>query len=309
MKCFLWLHAPRRATRFAPTVSAFSISGVFRIALRTYAFLRIQSASEGNSGGRPTKARFCVCNGERTSACVSRIPEMDTDTQKLVVLASRSATRGEIVEARNLLRDAELAASSDEDRLCSNEALLRFFLEQHKADDAARYATRQRRLLKRIIARGGEAAGLAFRLLIKNLYDFGPRTAARKSVLDRLHANLRLPEASQRAAMLMLESVVCAQFGLSSRLLRRIPKVIDLGDLDVLFEDGSVVHPAALVTYGLMRPNSRVHVTGAEELTRALVVYAHSYTRRAYTLIHTRGGKAFRLRYRDTPPCSSESPS
>ena len=92
-------------------------------------------------------------------------------------------------------------------------------------------------------------------------------------------------------------------------LFRRIPKrgfshgswdkryhVVNIGDLDRLFDDGATVDHAALKKVGLAKgPADGVRILGTGEVTKRLVVRAHHFSESAAEKIAAKGGKAERI--------------
>ncbi|MCX7819727.1 MAG: 50S ribosomal protein L15 [Kiritimatiellae bacterium] len=92
-------------------------------------------------------------------------------------------------------------------------------------------------------------------------------------------------------------------------LIRRLPKVgfsspnpveyqpVNVGQLEV-FEDGAVVDPTVLRERGLARgpARMRIKVLGDGELTKALTVRAHAFSRSAAAKIAAAGGTAETIR-------------
>ena len=88
------------------------------------------------------------------------------------------------------------------------------------------------------------------------------------------------------------------------QLFRRIPKrgfshatwdktyhVVNVGDLDVAFEDGASVDPEALKKVGLAKgPADGVRILGNGEVTKKLTVKAHHFTKSAAAKITAAGG-------------------
>jgi large subunit ribosomal protein L15 len=89
-------------------------------------------------------------------------------------------------------------------------------------------------------------------------------------------------------------------------LFRRIPKrgfshatwdryyhIVNVGDLETVFEDGAVVDHAALREHGLCKGAADgVRVLGDGELNKRLTVKAHHFSRSAKEKIAARGGTA-----------------
>jgi len=87
-------------------------------------------------------------------------------------------------------------------------------------------------------------------------------------------------------------------------LQRRLPKrgfhnlfrkefaVVNLRDLETVFDGSTPVDPAKLVEKGLVRRGLPVKVLGDGSLTRALQVSAHAFSKKARELIEKAGGKA-----------------
>jgi large subunit ribosomal protein L15 len=87
-------------------------------------------------------------------------------------------------------------------------------------------------------------------------------------------------------------------------LFRRIPKrgfstatwarhylVVNVGDLDIAFEDGATVDHAALRSAGLANgPADGVRILGNGDLTKRLVVKAHHFSKSAAEKIAAKGG-------------------
>jgi len=92
-------------------------------------------------------------------------------------------------------------------------------------------------------------------------------------------------------------------------IYRRIPKrgfsnakyatsytVVNVGDLNNLFEDGAQVSLEALCEVGLVRDAGKpVKVLGDGELTRKLTVFGHKFSRSASTKIAEAGGEVRQL--------------
>jgi len=89
-------------------------------------------------------------------------------------------------------------------------------------------------------------------------------------------------------------------------LFRRVPKrgftngsfakhfnVVNLGDIDDLFNEGEEVTPETLKTKGLAKKVSDgVRILGEGELTKKLSFRAHHFTKSALAKIEAKGGKA-----------------
>ena len=88
-------------------------------------------------------------------------------------------------------------------------------------------------------------------------------------------------------------------------LHRRLPKkrgftnkfrvefaVVNLADLDRKFEAGATVTPDLLVENGLVRANQLVKVLGNGEITKALTVQAHAFSKSASEKLSAAGGAA-----------------
>ena len=86
-------------------------------------------------------------------------------------------------------------------------------------------------------------------------------------------------------------------------LVRRIPKrgfanrsrvefqVVNLRDLERMFDDGETVSPEQLIGKGLIRSGAeRVKVLAAGELTKKLTVQAHGFSQSAKAAIEKAGG-------------------
>lgn len=141
--------------------------------------------------------------------------------------------------------------------------------------------------------------------------------------------NLRAPEGSRRATKRLGRGRASGQGKTSGRgqkgqnsrsgsksrvgfeggqmpLYRRIPKlggftprnrrefaVVNVSDLEERFEKGAQVDPAALAAAGLIKKDrENVKILGDGELTLALSVKAHAFTRSARTKIEAAGGTA-----------------
>ena len=90
------------------------------------------------------------------------------------------------------------------------------------------------------------------------------------------------------------------------QLFRRIPKrgfshatwdrhylVVNVGDLDRVFDDGATVDPAVLKKAGLAKgPADGVRVLGTGEVTKKLTVRAHHFSKSAQEKITAKGGTA-----------------
>ncbi len=90
------------------------------------------------------------------------------------------------------------------------------------------------------------------------------------------------------------------------QLFRRIPKrgfshatwdrifhVVNVGDLDAVFEDGDTVDQETLKKVGLAKgPADGVRILGTGELTKKLVVKAHHFSKSAAEKIAAKGGTA-----------------
>ena len=88
------------------------------------------------------------------------------------------------------------------------------------------------------------------------------------------------------------------------QLFRRIPKrgfshatwdrvflVVNVGDLDLAFNDGDIVDQETLKKVGLAKgPADGIRVLGEGELTKKLVVKAHHFTKSAAEKITSKGG-------------------
>lgn len=94
--------------------------------------------------------------------------------------------------------------------------------------------------------------------------------------------------------------------GGTTPLFRRVPKrgfsngtyakhfnVVNLGDIDALFQDGEEVNPQTLKQRGLAKkPADGVRILGGGELTKKLKFTAHGFTKSALDQIQAKGGTA-----------------
>jgi large subunit ribosomal protein L15 len=90
------------------------------------------------------------------------------------------------------------------------------------------------------------------------------------------------------------------------QLFRRIPKrgfshatwdrtylIVNVGDLDLAFDDGAMVDPEALLKVGLAKgPADGVRILGNGELTKKLSIKAHHFSKSAAEKIAAKGGTA-----------------
>ena len=86
-------------------------------------------------------------------------------------------------------------------------------------------------------------------------------------------------------------------------LVRRIPKrgfhnlfrveyqVVNVSDLERLFEAGEEINVDALVEKGLVRPKQPVKILGMGDLKKSLVVHAHKFSGSARSKIESAGGR------------------
>jgi large subunit ribosomal protein L15 len=88
------------------------------------------------------------------------------------------------------------------------------------------------------------------------------------------------------------------------QLFRRIPKrgfshatwdkfyhVVNVGDLDAVFENGDTVDPAALKRAGLAKgPADGIRILGTGEVTKKLTVKAHHFSKSAAEKLTAKGG-------------------
>jgi len=82
----------------------------------------------------------------------------------------------------------------------------------------------------------------------------------------------------------------------------RIPfEVVNLDTLDTKFEANAQVTPEALLAQGLVKTTQRVKVLGRGELTKALVVSAHSFSDSAKEKIAAAGGSVSELAWTRPP--------
>lgn len=71
---------------------------------------------------------------------------------------------------------------------------------------------------------------------------------------------------------------------------------VNIGDLEALFNAGAVIGGAELVEAGLLRDASHpVVILGGGELTKALTVKAHRFSKTAIAALEKAGGKAEKL--------------
>jgi large subunit ribosomal protein L15 len=89
-------------------------------------------------------------------------------------------------------------------------------------------------------------------------------------------------------------------------LFRRIPKrgftnatyakvynIVNVGDIDALFQDGEEVNPTTLNERGLAKKSvDGVRILGNGEITKKLVIKAHGFSKSAISKIEAKGGKA-----------------
>jgi large subunit ribosomal protein L15 len=71
--------------------------------------------------------------------------------------------------------------------------------------------------------------------------------------------------------------------------------VVNVGKLNELFEENAEITPEVLVAKGLARKNQPVKILGDGEITKALVVKAHKFSKSAKEKIEAAGGKAIEL--------------
>ena len=102
--------------------------------------------------------------------------------------------------------------------------------------------------------------------------------------------------------------------GVQTPLLRRIPKrgfsngafriarqVVHLTDLERVFKNQNEVSLEALKMHGLTKGRSPVKILGDGELTRALKIQAHSFSKSALAKIQKAGGTAEVVKPASTP--------
>jgi large subunit ribosomal protein L15 len=91
-------------------------------------------------------------------------------------------------------------------------------------------------------------------------------------------------------------------------LIRRIPKrgfnnktfatrysVVNLGDIEPLFDGKSSVGPAELCAVGLVRDNLPVKILGDGDITKAFQIKAQAFSKSAREKIQKAGGKAEKI--------------
>jgi large subunit ribosomal protein L15 len=72
--------------------------------------------------------------------------------------------------------------------------------------------------------------------------------------------------------------------------------IINLDDLELLFEEGAEVTPDILVATGIIsEPKDGVKVLGFGELSKKLTVHAHRFSKSAAAAIEAKGGEAVKL--------------
>lgn len=93
-----------------------------------------------------------------------------------------------------------------------------------------------------------------------------------------------------RRSMRSLMERVAKQRGFTSRTLKLVP--VNVGDLEVHFDNGATVGQAELVHKGLLRPVDRgVKILGMGTVTKKLTVRAHAFSAAAREAIEKAGGK------------------
>lgn len=96
-------------------------------------------------------------------------------------------------------------------------------------------------------------------------------------------------------------------------LIRRIPKrgfnnttfktqysLVNVGDLETVFQGGQEVSPEALKTLGLIRRNKPVKILGDGDITKSLKVTAHAFSESAKKKIEQAGGTASLIAKRES---------
>ncbi len=83
------------------------------------------------------------------------------------------------------------------------------------------------------------------------------------------------------------------KFGFSNQKFRRTFSIVNLEDLDRLFDEGDVVNEESLIERGLVKRNhDGIKILGRGELTKSLTVNAHKFSKSAAAAIEDVGGSA-----------------
>jgi len=80
--------------------------------------------------------------------------------------------------------------------------------------------------------------------------------------------------------------------GFSNALFRKEYEPINLTDLEILFAAGETVEPKSFREKGLVKRISRIKILGGGDLTKALTVKAHAFSKSAVEKIEKAGGTA-----------------
>lgn len=83
------------------------------------------------------------------------------------------------------------------------------------------------------------------------------------------------------------------KFGFSNQKFRKRFSIVNLQDLERVFEDGATVDRESLRERGLVKRNhDGIKILGKGELTKSLTVKAHKFSKSAQAAIETVGGTA-----------------
>lgn len=87
-----------------------------------------------------------------------------------------------------------------------------------------------------------------------------------------------------------------AKRGFSNKYFSRVFAIVNLADLEAVFENGGTVDPAALEAHGLVRGRfDEIKVLGTGSLTKKLTVKAHEFSAAAEQKIAAVGGAVERI--------------
>lgn len=90
----------------------------------------------------------------------------------------------------------------------------------------------------------------------------------------------------------------------------RVPyRIVNVGRLETIFEPGEVINPATLLARGLIKKGTNpVKVLAEGDLTKALTIHAHAFSKGAREKIAAVGGTAVEVSFDETETATEEQP-
>ncbi len=81
-----------------------------------------------------------------------------------------------------------------------------------------------------------------------------------------------------------------------TNIFKKVYSVVNIGRLNEVFEEGSVITPDLLIQRGLIKNDKyEIKILGDGDLTKRLTVQAHAFSKSALEKIKTAGGEAVQL--------------